>query len=119
MYPSFAERPGIPGEPLIEEQVSRSVHLHWSMSSQQTTGDQNLPDSYSVYGAQHGLDSWKLLASSIHSNSHIVENLNPDTTYVFRVTAHNAIGEGPPGMSSQPVSIPTEEGKNIDVDMAL
>ena len=92
--------------------MGTSVHLHWSSPALPTsTSHQNVADSYSVYGAQHGLDSWKLIASNLSSCLYIVENLNADTTYVFRVTAHNAIGQSKPGMSSQPVSIPTEEGE--------
>ena len=41
--------------------------------------------------------------TSEKSNSEIVKNLKPSTTYVFTVRAKNNLGLGPPSVASNPI----------------
>jgi hypothetical protein len=52
-------------------------------------------DSYSIERSVGDTDHWQNLATTTQ-NTHVDRHLSPNTLYAYRVTAHNAVGFGPP-----------------------
>ena len=90
--------PSAPTQPVILATTTRSVRLSWQPSSH--SGHSPLR-SYSIEyfspeWAQH-LPGWTVLVEDVGpASSFTVDNLQPDTYYMFVVRARNGQGAGPP-----------------------
>lgn len=58
-------------------------------------------------------------SSSPESTAHVVEDLLPSISYLFRASAINEVGIGPYSKPSEPVTIPTEPGYDSDSPSVL
>lgn len=94
-----------PGQPVVRDQLGTSVHLEWTPPA----GGAPV-QGYSVYYGQQGSEHWLEHATGVPNTSHIVEDLEPGTSYVFCVAAVNTLGTSDPGLVSHPVLIPTPSG---------
>lgn len=56
-------------------------------------------------------EEWEVVADDVVSSAHVVDDLLPGMTYVFRVTAVNGLGASAYSRPSPPVFLSTEEGK--------
>ncbi len=57
---------------------------------------------------------YHVLTLIIDSTAHVVEDLLPSVSYIFRVSAVNEAGYGPHSKPSDPVTIPNEPGYDSD-----
>ena len=54
------------------------------------------------------------MSSEIEGAAHVVEDLLPGVTYIFRVSAVNQVGTGPASDPSEPVTIDTSKDYDSD-----
>ena len=68
--------------------------------------DGNSPISkYILERRKLDFDLWEVVSHDIEGAAHVVDDLLPDVTYVFRVSASNAVGTGPTSNPSEPITI--------------
>ena len=68
--------------------------------------DGNTPISkYRLERRRVDFDLWELVSEEIEGAAHVADDLLPGVSYVFRVSASNEVGTGPPSDPSEPVTI--------------
>jgi roundabout axon guidance receptor 2 len=90
-----------PTQPLIHKITSRSLELSWQASSH--SGHSPIRSYTIEYFSPEWpkyLPGWVILADNVKTTSFLVENLQPDTYYMFIVRARNDQGYGPPSQGS-------------------
>ena len=60
-----------------------------------------------------GLEYWQAAIPYVPNTSQVIGDLNPGSTYQFRVSANNKIGMSEPSVPSDYVTIPSEFGKLV------
>lgn len=120
--------PSAPTQPVILLATATSVSLSWQPSSH--SGHSPLL-SYTIefFSPEwpESLPGWKIAAKNIPAiSSYTIENLQPDTYYMFMVRARNTQGFGPPSQVSdlsktlfEPQSIYQNKNSNEILERAL
>ena len=58
-----------------------------------------------------GSESWQAAIPYVPNTSQFIGDLTPGITYQFRVSSNNSISMSEPSQPSQPVTIPSDNGK--------
>ena len=74
---------------------------------------------YTVEFNEVGLEYWQAAIPYVPNTSQVVGDLNPGSTYQFRVSANNKVGMSEPSVPSDYVMIPTESGKCLSHSISL
>lgn len=121
--------PSAPAQPIVFKISSKSVSLSWQASSH--SGHSPIRAYMLEYFSPEWPDTlpgWTVLSDEIpaHVNSFIVENLSPDTYYMFMVRARNDQGYGPPSQVSdlvrtqfEPMFVFSNKNSNELIEKAL
>ncbi|XP_054715413.1 roundabout homolog 2-like [Uloborus diversus] len=97
--PSTFPRP--PGQPTAVNVTETSVTLQWQRSS--NMGASPLIGYRVEYYSSDLQSGWVVSAHHVSTESHVVQNLRPDTHYQFLIRAENSHGLGLPSPSSKVV----------------
>ena len=110
----YSECPGVPRGPLLaENDIQNTVKLSW----QHPFVDGGSPISHYVVDKLDMKHAKWIHAARIlcDSTSHVVEALNRDHDYKFRVSAENAAGVGPPLTSEYSIRVKSPYSKSFSV----
>ncbi|XP_035391761.1 roundabout homolog 2-like [Electrophorus electricus] len=92
--------PGPPSKPEVTDVTKSSVSLSWRPRPE----DASLVSSYVIEAfGQLVSNSWQTVADHVKSTAYTVEELRPNTVYLFIIRAVNARGVGDPSVMSEPV----------------
>ncbi|XP_076876936.1 roundabout homolog 2-like [Brachyhypopomus gauderio] len=92
--------PGPPSKPEVTDVTKSSVSLSWRPRPE----DAALISSYVIEAfGQLVSNSWQTVADHVKSTAYTVEELRPNTVYLFIIRAVNARGVGDPSAMSEPV----------------
>lgn len=121
--------PSAPAQPIIIKIASKSVTLTWQASSH--SGHSPIRSYMIEYFSPEwpsNSPGWIVLTDNIpaHVSSYLVENLTPDTYYMFMVRARNEQGHGPPSQVSdlvrtqfEPMFVFSNKNSNDLIEKAL
>lgn len=101
----FSELPFTPTKPTETERTAHSITVAW-----QPTGNHSI-DSYTLYYREKSATQWIVVKDVRGQTSKTLDNLEPYTTYEFRVFAVNNIGLSKPS--------PLAEFTTLEKGMAL
>jgi titin len=89
----FSDPPGKPGKPVVEDLTEETAFLRWTPPED----DGGAPITNYIVEMKHpGDKKWTVVDSKVPSMEFLVKGLTPETEYIFRVTAENKAGQGPP-----------------------
>ncbi|CAI9716215.1 titin-like [Octopus vulgaris] len=77
------------GRPSMSDIKPTSARLSWVPAVSADIPSKVGPITYSIESRELPHRSWKPFASGIKGNDHYLDNLNPDTEYMFRIKAEN------------------------------
>ena len=100
---NISDKPGPPGCPQFSDITDTSIKLSWTPP----TDDGGSPiTNYIVEYKLKDDTKWKIANESIVADcSYVVKRLRTDSEYVFRVSAENRVGAGPPSANTEPILI--------------
>ena len=88
----FSDPPGKPDKPTVSDLTGESCTVQWKAPH-----DGGSPITHYILEKKHPKDAkWTQVHAEIPNTEFNVTGLTPDTDYVFRVTAVNKAGTGPP-----------------------
>ncbi|XP_074642623.1 twitchin-like [Tubulanus polymorphus] len=98
------DKPGPPGIPKCSEITDTSIKLSWTPP--ENDGGAPILNYVIEYKLKDG-KTWKQanVDVTVAETTYTVKGLKTDSEYVFRVSAENKVGRGPPAMNSEPVNI--------------
>ncbi|XP_048824307.1 roundabout homolog 3 [Lagopus muta] len=92
--------PGPPSTPLVTNVTKSSVTLTWKGNEQ--SGGTTVTYIVEAFSEAVG-GPWQTVAANVEGETHTVQGLTPDTTYLFLVRALNAHGLSDPSGISEPI----------------
>jgi hypothetical protein len=106
--------PGKPGKPVASKVTPQTVQLEWSQPEGDNQHIQSYTVQYKICQSDHP-EQWKKTKSNSARENYSIKDLNPKTTYCFKVYAESTGGTGPPSDISDPITtesvIPGKPGK--------
>ena len=103
------DRPGIPQNLVVGDVTKNTAHLSW----QAPQDDGGCPiEYYSIFKQEEGRRTWGLVNPEVTKTEWNVEDLIPDSNYLFKICAVNKVGAGEPLISTDfvksidPVHVP-------------
>eukprot|EP00057_Strongylocentrotus_purpuratus_P013444 XP_011667918.1 PREDICTED: myosin light chain kinase, smooth muscle isoform X2 [Strongylocentrotus purpuratus] len=112
IYVSVLDKPDPPvGTPIASNISRQSLTLSWTGSSYD--GGSRIT-GYVVEMRTVDDEAWTK-ADVVSHTSHTIDNLKPETKYLFRVSSENEHGISKPGQESDPILTVVEEKKKVDM----
>ncbi|CAN7940842.1 unnamed protein product, partial [Ixodes hexagonus] len=96
--PDPSNFPGPPSKPVVVNITETSVTLTWRRSEK--VGESSLKGYTIEYYSSDLQSGWVSGAHRVHSETHTIQALRPDSRYIFIVRAENSHGLGPPSPAS-------------------
>uniref|UniRef100_A0A0L8H318 Fibronectin type-III domain-containing protein n=1 Tax=Octopus bimaculoides TaxID=37653 RepID=A0A0L8H318_OCTBM len=93
--------------PTMSDIKPTSARLSWVPAVSADIPSKVGPITYSIENRELPHRTWKPFASGIKGNDHFLDNLNPDTEYMFRIKAENRNFTSEP---TAPVMLPRRTG---------
>ncbi|XP_058483526.1 roundabout homolog 2-like isoform X3 [Solea solea] len=111
MYHNATALPGPPSKPEVTDVTKSSISLSWETGPE--TGSPVSSYVIEAFG-QSVSNSWQTVADHVKTTEYTVQDLRPNTVYLFIIRAVNAQGLGDPSPMSEPVRTqdisPTAQG---------
>lgn len=114
---SVLETPLAPSTPVVSDIQTKSVRLTWFPPGY----DGNSPITSYIVEAKKGSTGWQRQMDNINPSNQVsvlVRNLQPHTTYQFRVRAENQVGLGAPSAASGSIqtliAAPSQAPQNVN-----
>ena len=100
----FSDKPSAPEVPIVPQTLATSALVQW-----QPPFDGNSPIlSYNLQYRKLGDKEWSTFADEIKEIVAVIEDLEPNSLYKFRVGAANEIGRGEMSESTELIQTPPE-----------
>ncbi|XP_074654482.1 kalirin-like isoform X2 [Tubulanus polymorphus] len=98
-------KPDAPSKPTVKLTTGTNVQLEW----QSPAHNGNTPiQGYTVEYMERGVDIWQAVCAYVPTTYTIVQDLQPGSSYQFRVSANNRIGISEPSPPTEPIRIDGE-----------
>ena len=100
-------KPGSPSKPYITAMTATSVVLAWDPPE---TLDRIPITAYTIEYKESSVSTWHVAAGVVLSTTTVIDDLVPNKTYQFRISANNEVGISNPSAPSDSITMNLETG---------